>query len=147
MEEYYVYRLECQEEGEARYIKIGYTRAPEKRLRGILTGCPIQARICRLAPVGVHEFAAQTIETGLHQEFLSWRHHREWFRVTNEQRTAWEHKWKSIESKAWAGGRLLKWTLLNVEALVEHWQQVNVAQSRRAQQAREWARQEKLRHR
>jgi len=74
----------------AEVCKIGFSKTPNKRLKGIQTGCPYPIKILYLFVGSIN------LEKQLHKKYSKYRLNGEWFSYTGELRAALENSKESI---------------------------------------------------
>ena len=66
-----------------RFVKIGKANNPQKRLKELQTGNPIELKICALIPCA-NESKAYDLEGALHRAYRDYRLSGEWFDIKNK---------------------------------------------------------------
>lgn len=114
----YVYTL-MGRDGDLVYAKIGYSTNIHGRFHTLIVDCPEPPMMAASIRVWSRKRARQ-VESALHKALAKWRVNGEWFRFSPADKAEVNRiSSEVLESLHQRGGERLRWTRLNIGALIE----------------------------
>lgn len=116
----FVYMLFCGEGDGASYVKVGMTEKPEQRLDALRTAVPMKTEMFATVELPGRR-VARIVERELHQALAQWGSRGEWFKVTKDDRLAFQQAWKRVFVRHERPNWPLRWSSVDMPAY-ERWQ-------------------------